>query len=74
MNHNKLKAYRKLHDLDQSFLAHMLGISNVTYCRKEKGKSDFTLKEAKLLSNFFGVTIEELFFNQHVNKLFTNTV
>ncbi|WP_039242479.1 helix-turn-helix transcriptional regulator [Clostridium botulinum] len=62
-----LKALRELHCLTQTDVAEILGISLHSYCNKENGKLQFTLKEAKKLSDLFKLSIEEIFF---VNKEF----
>lgn len=64
---NNIKIYRTMKELKQEDLAEILGITLGTYSLKESGKSKFTLLEAKMLSDFFGVTIEELFFMNLVN-------
>ncbi len=64
-----IKAYRKFNNLTQSQVAEKLGICPMSYCRKENGKQDFTLKEAKKISDLFGLTIEEIFFTEEPNKL-----
>ncbi len=68
-NNSKLVAYRKLHSLNQEDVAKMLNMSNVSYSFKETGKQDFRLKEAKALADYFGLTIDSLFFNDEVNKV-----
>ena len=39
-----------------------------TYYKKESGTLRFSLIEAKILSEFFDMTIEELFFNKNESK------
>jgi len=60
----KLKSLRVMHDLTQEELAEILEMHEVTYNRKEKGLSKFYLDEAKKISNYFGESIETIFFNQ----------
>lgn len=38
-----------------------IGVSAVTYSRKERGIHDFTLREAKTLAEKYDCTIDELF-------------
>jgi putative transcriptional regulator len=64
---NKLKAYRMLHALKQEEVAKHLGMSLSTYNCKENGSRKFTVDEAKKVCDYFGVSIEEIFFNQSVN-------
>lgn len=61
----KLKALRVEHDMTQEDLAKRLNIHEVTYNRKEKGTTDFTLTEARTLSNLFKMTIEQIFFKNN---------
>ncbi|NEZ46120.1 helix-turn-helix transcriptional regulator [Clostridium niameyense] len=69
----KLKAYRQLKGINQSAMADLIGVSLNTYNFKENGKKQFTLQEAKSISDYFGVTIDEIFFNDSVNIKLTNT-
>jgi len=64
--HFKLKALRVEHDMTQEEVSSMLKIHEATYNRKEQGLSKFTLDEAKQLSDFFGLTIEQIFFMSKV--------
>lgn len=69
----KLRAYRQFKDLSQSEVADLLGISLHAYHNKESGKSDFSLREAKILADLFNVTIDDIFFNDNVPELGTKT-
>lgn len=73
-NNNKLAAYRKLHNLNQKEVAKLLNMSNVSYSFKETGKQEFRLSEAKFLADYFGISIDELFFNHSVNNKMTELV
>lgn len=73
-NNNKLAAYRKLHNLKQEDVAKMLNMSKVSYSYKENGKREFSLSEAKTLADYFGVTIDSLFFNNEVNFMLSKLV
>lgn len=66
----RLKTFRKNKNLTQSAVADMLEITYSTYSLKENGKQDFTLPEAKQLADLFGLTVDEVFFNQEVNLKF----
>lgn len=57
----RLIATRKKEKKTQSEIAEKLFIHRTTYGLKEAGKIDFTLREAKVLSNYFQVSITELF-------------
>lgn len=70
-NNNKLKAYRKLYDLTQEDTAKLLDISNTSYSLKESGRKDFKLSEAKCLADYFGTTVDEIFFSNSVNLKLT---
>lgn len=63
----KLKVLRAMKEVKQEEVAEMLGITLTTYSKKENGKSDFTISEAKKLATFFDCTIEEIFFDEKVN-------
>lgn len=69
----KLRALRAEHGLTQAKMAKIIGISEPTYCQKEIGKREFTLKECKIISDYFGKPIEYIFFNNEVNTNKTNT-
>ena len=73
-NNNKLAAYRKLHNLKQEDVAKMLNMSKVSYSYKENGKQEFRLSEAKTLADYFGVTIDSLFFSNEVNFMLSKLV
>ena len=52
---------RREHKLRQEDVAKFLGINKQTYYLKERGKSVFTIPEAKLLAKLYGCTLDELF-------------
>ncbi|MDF2502783.1 helix-turn-helix domain-containing protein [Clostridium sp.] len=68
-----LKALRELKGINQTKTAKHLGISLHSYCNKENGKSDFSLDEAKKLSELFGLTVDEIFFKPLDFKMNTGT-
>lgn len=72
MTNQTLKAYRMLKGVKQENIAMMLGVTLTTYSNKETGKTQFSLYEAKKISDYFGIPIEQLFFANEVNLL--NTV
>ncbi|MBO0544722.1 XRE family transcriptional regulator [Clostridium botulinum] len=45
-------------------MARLIGVALNTYNFKENGKKPFTLNEAKIISDFFETTIDELFFQK----------
>lgn len=52
---------RKEHGHSQQFVASKLGISAQRYSLKELNKANFTLPEARKLSELYGLSIDELF-------------
>lgn len=71
MINKKIKMYRLAKDINQEDLANLLNITLTTYNKKETGKAEFTLSQAKKIADFFNTTIDDLFFNSEVN--FMNT-
>ncbi|MBO3444840.1 helix-turn-helix transcriptional regulator [Clostridium sp. CCUG 7971] len=67
----KLKAARELKNVKQSEVAEFLEISPNTYWNKENGKTEFTISEAKKLSEYFDISVMELFFNNSDNVKLT---
>lgn len=59
--YHKLYIARRENRLRQKDMAIVLRIDTVTYQRKESGKADFTLTEAKKLAQYFNTTLDELF-------------
>ena len=62
MANKTLKAYRMLKGVKQENIAEILGITWTTYRNKETGKTQFSLDEAKKISDYLNVSIEQLFF------------
>ena len=60
---NKLKALRSLHNVSAKEIAESLSITAQSYYFKEKGKTQFTLDEAKKIADIFNSTIDEVFYN-----------
>lgn len=52
---------RKEHGHTQKAVAKKLSISPQRYQLKESGKAKFSLDEAKILSELYGMTIDDLF-------------
>ena len=59
--YKNLKGLRATYGLTQNDMAKILGISFVSYNQKEKGKQDFTLKEAKTIAKYFQTSIDFIF-------------
>lgn len=67
MKYVLLKAYQVIKSVDQEEMAKILGITTRTYQNKINGITPFTLDEAKTISDFFGKSIEQIFFANDVN-------
>ena len=65
---SKIKELRQEKGLMQEELARLLNISLPNYSKKENGIIKFSIVEAKILAGFFGLTIEELFFENEFSK------
>lgn len=65
---SKVKELRENLGLKQEALAELLNISSASYSKKECGNIKFSLFEAKKLADFFGTTIENIFFTNEVSK------
>ena len=59
--HIRLYVARKERDIFQKDVAKMLGIHPQSYYEKERGRSDFTLREARMLAKIFDCTLNDLF-------------
>lgn len=64
---NVLKSLRAAQDITQKKMAKLINVSVPTYNRKELGVRPFTLEESFIISDFFGRTVDEIFFNYKVN-------
>lgn len=65
---SKVKEARIKHSFTKSEVAKYLNLTLNGYSMKERGKRKFTLDEAKMLSDLFGISIEELFFYSESNQ------
>lgn len=66
-----LKSKRVLFDLTQEEIAKELGITIKSYNAKENGKREFTLDEAKKISNLLELNLNEvndIFFNSSISS------
>lgn len=60
---------RKALRLTQDYMCELLGISRVSYTRREKGQTTFKVKEMKIIAEDFSkrmdrrLTIDDLFFS-----------
>lgn len=64
MHKNNLKQIRLSCALTQKQVSDVLGIERSTYTCYETGKSTPPIETAKKLSKIFGVTLEEIFFDE----------
>lgn len=60
---NRVKELRIEKGLSCQDMARLIGVTKATYSKKENGSVKFSLNEAKLVSDKFQKTIEEIFFN-----------
>jgi putative transcriptional regulator len=68
--YEKLKDIRNEKGLTLLQMSQALGYSSPNaYARKEKGERKFTLDEVEIISNIFGLTVEEIFFNDKLPKV-----
>lgn len=59
----ELKYLRVKNGLTQEETAKILNMTTATYSRKENGIREFSINEAKKISDLFNTSIEEIFFN-----------
>ena len=56
----KVKEYRVMKGYTQTEIANLLGIKQNIYSDKERGKTQFNIKEIKLIKELLNVTYDEL--------------
>ena len=56
----KVKEYRIMKGYTQTEIANLLGIKQNTYSDKERGKTQFNVKEIRIIKELFEVTYDEL--------------
>lgn len=66
-NLNKVAGYRKMFNLNQTYVANMLDIGLNTYSNKETNKTEFTLSEIIAITKLFKeynpqLTMDDIFF------------
>jgi len=64
---NRIKALRAEHDWTQADLATELSVSRQTINAIERGKFDPSLPLAFKIAELFGLTVEDIFENEHVS-------
>ena len=60
---SKIRRLREKRHLTQAEMADYLGMSLANYGKKENNQIRFSINEAKKLSDFFGLSIEQIFFD-----------
>ncbi len=71
MENRLLKSLRVREGLRQEDMAKMLGISGRAYTEKENGKSQWKVGEARKISKYFDISMEDLFFSPNVTSRVT---
>src|SRR5699024_1183340 len=59
---------RKENKLKQEDVAKIIGRSEQYYRERENGKREFTIKEGKILADFYGCTLNDLFHDKGYNN------
>lgn len=68
-NVNRIRRLREQRKLRQQDMADILGMSVSTYSKKENGDLRFSLKDAKVISDYFHESMESLFFTDDISKM-----
>lgn len=63
-----VKSLRAYHGLSQTEMAEILGLSLVSYNKRETGKIPFTVDELQTMSEYFKVPVENFFKHEVVNS------
>lgn len=69
----RLAELRKKEGLTQEELAKKIGISTSSIAMYETGDRNPPLNKAKILADFFGVAIEDIFFRKNTHESVVNT-
>jgi len=67
-----LQNLRKKRELTQQEIAEELGITAVFYGMIERGERNPTLELARKIAIFFNSTIDEIFFDEKLYKMYTS--
>lgn len=70
--YEKLRSLRHEKELTGEYMAIKLGIQKAAYSKKENGLLRFSLREAKIISGIFGMSIDDIFFDDEVSEMETN--
>lgn len=64
----KLRVTRESNNVTCEQLSHVLGLkTRGAYHKKENGLVPFTLSEAKIIADYFGGRVEDIFFDDEVS-------
>ena len=64
-----LQNLRKERNLTHKEMAKLLNLKTASaYCKKELGYVPFSLQEAKIIADFFGKKIEDIFFTDELSQ------
>lgn len=70
--YTRLRELRLKNNISGMEMAKLLNITKSSYSKKELGSVKFSLNEAKLISDKFNISIEDIFFEDRVSKMDTN--
>ena len=66
--YENLRRIRKERGMTCEQMGELLNIATTTYSKKERGKIPVTLKEAKIAADFFGDSIDSIFFENTLSQ------
>ncbi|EDT75865.1 MULTISPECIES: helix-turn-helix transcriptional regulator [Clostridium] len=70
--YDKLKKVREERGITQDIMASLLGYKHKSgYSKLELGERKMSVEQAKIISDFFGMSIDDIFFENKVNKMTT---
>lgn len=70
--YGRLKKIREEKNITQEEIAAMLGYKHKSgYSKLENGDRKISVEQAKVISDFFNMSIEDIFFDTKVNKMTT---
>lgn len=67
-----LKSARLVSRMTQAEVAGHLGVSTVTYGKMEKDPDSVTVNDAKLLSELFNMSVEDIFLSNDCNETYSS--
>ncbi|MDU4952943.1 MAG: XRE family transcriptional regulator [Clostridium cadaveris] len=70
--YEKLKKIREEKNITQEEIASLLGYRHKSgYSKLENGDRKISVEQAKVISDFFNMSIEDIFFDNKINKMTT---